>query len=124
MRDDPSPQFQDPAPKVRLSLYQRVLIRVVRAFGHEPEIDDPPKNTFIGWFRFIGMLTSGLAMLGISIWWIASGEYTDANHTWHNQVTRGIQVPLYVGAIGLFGTFYALTIRPWKAPSRNTDKDA
>jgi hypothetical protein len=115
MRDPKPTEVQAPDPRVRRSLSQRLLSRWLIFAYSAPETVDPPRNTFLRWFRFIGILAGSLALLGGSIWWIAAGSYTDSYHQWHNEAIRGIQNPLYLGGFGVLGILYALTLRPWRA---------
>jgi protein-S-isoprenylcysteine O-methyltransferase Ste14 len=119
MRDPKSPEVQELEQPKRQPISQRLLSLWVAFAYSVPDSSDPPRNTFLGWFRFLGMLLFGGALLGGSIWWIADGSYTDSSHKWHNEVVRGIQNPLYLGAIGLLALLYAFTLRPWKAPKPN-----
>ena len=104
-----------PTRKVRHPLSQRLLSRLLMFAYSAPTASDPPRNTFFGWFRFLGMMASGLALFGGSIWWIADGSYKDSYHESHGHGIFGIQNPLFLGGIGLFGILYAWTLRPWEA---------
>jgi hypothetical protein len=116
IHDGEQPELKDPERRIRQSFSQRLLYCwITFCVPPLPEMSDPPKNTFFGWFRFLGLLATSLGLLGGSIWWIADGSYADSYHIARGVVMEGIQNPLFLAGIGLFGILYALTIRPWKA---------